>query len=200
MTTYIEQKYLHLVASFIWCLVQKLKMSSIAEMLVALQNTPDVMPKTTWAPWLQWYNMKPMITEQYLMGQFSKFVGETIPNEIQLMPPNCVAALVHWRPLSALMQMLPKDCHHELQSLTTLSDGTGKCVEEVPTVSKPVMEVVNAHMHLDKFVADTGRQNIHMERLTSLNCCPTPPVNVSFYVVNSFFCHLICGDGNYSLK
>ena len=162
-------------------------MSSLTELLVALQNTLEVMPKSTWAPWLQWYEMKPTDTEKYLMHQFSQFVGDKIPEEVQLIPPNCVAALLHWYPLCTVIQMLPKDCHQELASLTTLSDGHGKCVTEVPTVVKPVLEMVDAHMHLDKFVEMIGHRSVHMEQLTSLNCCPMPPISLLFYVVNNSF-------------
>ena len=71
--------------------------------------------------------------------------------------------------------------------LTTLSDGHGKCVTKVPTVVKPVLEMVDVHMHLDKFVEMTGHRSVHMERLTSLNCCPMPPISLLFYVINNSF-------------
>ena len=162
-TAYIEWKYLHLVSSFLWCLVKKLKLSSLARMLAALHNTPEVMPKATSAQWLQWYEMKPTDTERYLMHQFSQFMGVKFPEEIQLIPPNCIAALIHWRPLCAAIQMLPANSHHELPAVITLSDGQGRDVAEIPTIVKPTSEVIDAHMHLDKFMEVTGHNDIYME-------------------------------------
>ena len=34
---------------------------------------------------------------------------------------------------------------------------------------------------------DTGHNNIQMERLPSMKCCPTPLANMLFYVVNNAF-------------
>ena len=64
-------------------------------MFSTLQKSPEPIPKLTWVPWLRWYDMKPTATELYLMCQLSKFIHMTMPEEIQLMPPNCIIALLH---------------------------------------------------------------------------------------------------------
>ena len=78
------------------------------------------MPKSTWVPWLQWYKMKPTATEQYLMGLLSKFLHMTMPEEVQLMPPNDIVALLHWRPLTALIKMFPPNKSLNLKSICAM--------------------------------------------------------------------------------
>ena len=87
-TAYTENKYLHLITYFLNYLAQSLGLSTVAELLSALQKSPEAMPKSTWAPWLQWYEMKATATELYLMGQINNFLHTTMPEEVQLMPPN----------------------------------------------------------------------------------------------------------------
>ena len=186
-TTYTETKYLHLITNFLNYLVETLELSTVSDLLSVLHNSPEAMPKSTWAPWLQWYEMKPTATEQYLMGQLSKFLHVTMPEEVQLMPPNTIVALLHWRPITALIKMLPQNKRVNLKAINSLRDGNGKLVSKIPTIVKPVLDVVDAHMHLDKFMQDTGHNNIQMDRLPSMKCCPTPVANLLFYVVNNAF-------------
>ena len=108
-TTYIENKYLHLITYFLNYLAKMLEVSTVSDLLSTFHNSPEAMPKSTWATWLQWYEMKPTATEQYLMGQLSKFLHVTMPEEVQLMPPNTIVALLHWRPITALIKMLPPE-------------------------------------------------------------------------------------------
>ena len=185
--SYVIHKYIHFVASFLRNLVRKLELSSLTEILKVIRENLEVMPNSTWAPWLQWYYMKPTPTEHYLMSQFSCFIRHSLPDEITLMPPNCVAALIHWRPLLALMQLLPAESRHNLQSLTSLSNGRGESVVKIVTTVKPVLEAVDAHMHLDMFMEVTGHQNVHMDQLPAMTCCPTPRSELLFYVVNNSF-------------
>ena len=60
-------------------------------------------------------------------------------------------------------------------------------VSKIPTTEKPVFDIIDAHMHLDKFMQDTGHIDLEMERLPSMKCCPTPVANLLFYVVNNAF-------------
>ena len=60
-------------------------------------------------------------------------------------------------------------------------------ISKVPTIVKPILDVVDAHMHLDKFMQDTGHNNIQMDKLPSMKCCLTPVANLLFYVVNNAF-------------
>ena len=110
-----------------------------------------------------------------------------MPEEVQLMPPNCTVALSHWRPLTALIKMLPSNMRVNLKSVNSLCNGNGILVSEIPTIEKPMLDIIDAHMHLDKFMADTGHNGIDMERLPSMKCCPTPVANLLFYVVNNAF-------------
>ena len=80
-TAYAESKYLHLIISFLNYLIQTLELSMVSDLLSALHKSPEAMPKSTWAPSLQWYEMKPTATEWYLMGQLSKFLHMTMPEE-----------------------------------------------------------------------------------------------------------------------
>ena len=50
-----------------------------------------------------------------------------------------------------------------------------------------MLDIIDTHMHLDKFMADTGHNDIDMERLPSMKCCLTPVANLLFYVVNNAF-------------
>ena len=186
-TTYIENKYLHLITYFLNYIAKMLEVSTVSDLLSPLNNSPEAMPKSTWASWLQWYEMKPTATEQYLMGQFSKFLHVEMPEEVQLMPPNTIVALLHWRPITALIKMLPPNKRVNLKTINSLRDGNGKLVSNIPTIVKPVLDVVDAHMHLDKFMQDTGHNNIQIDRLPSMKCCPTPVANLLFYVVNNAF-------------
>ena len=186
-TAYTENKYLHLITYFLNYLVQSLELSTVLDLLSTLLKSPEAMPKSTWAPWLQWYEMKPMATELYLMSKLSEFLHTTMPDEVQLMPPNCTVALSHWRPLTALIKMLPSNKHVNLKSVNSLCNGNGILVSKIPTVEKPVLDIIDTHMHLDKFMADTGHNDIDMERLPSMKCCPTPVANLLFYVVNNAF-------------
>ena len=186
-TAYTENKYLHLITYFLNYLAQLLGLSMVTELLHTLQKSPEAMPKSTWAQWLQWYEMKATTTELYLMGQLSNFLHTTMPEEVQLMPPNCIVALSHWRPLTALIKLLPSKKRGNLKSVNSLCNGNGILVSEIPTVEKPVLDIIDAHMHLDKFMADTGHNNIDMERLPSMKCCLTPVANLLFYVVNNAF-------------
>ena len=77
-TAYTENNYLHLHLNY---LAQLLGLSTVTELLSALQKPPEVMPKSTWTPWLQWYEMKATATELYLMGQPSNFLHTTMPEE-----------------------------------------------------------------------------------------------------------------------
>ena len=185
-TAYIENKYLHLITYFLNYLTQSLGLSTVTELLSTLQKSPEAMPKSTWAPWLQWYEMKATVTELYLMGQLSNF-HTTMPEEVQLMPPNCIVALPHWRSLTALIKLLPSKKCSNLKSINSLCNGNGILVSEIPTIEKPVLDIIEAHMHLDKFMADTGHNDIDMERLPSMKCCLTPVANLLFYVVNNAF-------------
>ena len=133
--------------------------------------------------------MKPTATEQYLIGQLSKFPHMTVP-EVQLMPPNYTVALLHWRPLNALIKMLPPNKCLNLKSVNSLCNGNGTLVSEVPTIVRPVLDVVGTHMHLDKFMQDTGHNNIQMERLPIMKCCLTLLVNLLVYIVNNAFLSL----------
>ena len=186
-TTYAENKYLHLITYFLNYLAQSLGLSTVTELLSALQKSPEAMPKSTWASWLQWYEMKATATELYLMGQLSNFLHTTMPKEVQLMPPNCIVALSHWRPLTTLIKLLPSKKCGNLKSVNSLCNGNGILVSEIPTIEKPVLDIIDAHMHLDKFMADTGHNDIEMERLPSMKCCPTPVANLLFYEVNNAF-------------
>ena len=72
--------------------------------------------------------------------------------------------LSHWcQDKCALMQMLPMDCHWELPSLTTLSNGQWKGVAEMLTVVKLIIAVVDVHVYLDNFMEVTGHKKVHME-------------------------------------
>ena len=186
-TAYTKNKYLHLITYFLNYLTQLLGLSTVTELLSALQKSPEAMPKSTWAPWLQWYEMKATATELYLMGQLSNFLHTTMPKEVQLMPPNCIVALSHWRLLTALIKLLPSKKCSNLKSVNSLCNGNGILVSEIPTVEKPVLDIIDAHMHLDKFMADTGHNDIDMERLPSMKCSLTPVANLLFYVVNNAF-------------
>ena len=186
-STYAENKYLHLITYFLNYLVQSLELSTVSDLLSTLLQSPEAMPKSTWAPWLQWYEMTPTATELYLMGKLNKFLHTTMPDNVQLMPPNCTVALSHWRPLTALIKMLPSKKRINLKSIDGLCDGNGILVSKIPTTEKPVFDIIDAHMHLDKFVNDTGHIDIEMERLPSMKCCPTPVANLLFYVVNNAF-------------
>ena len=53
-----------------------------------------------------------------------------------------------------------------------------------------MLDIIDANMHLDKFMADTGHNDIDMERLPSMKCFPTPVANLLFYVVNNAFLSL----------
>ena len=110
-----------------------------------------------------------------------------MPNEVQLMLPNCIVALSQWRPLTTLIRMLPSHKRINLKSVNSLCNGNGTLVSEISTIVKPVLDIVDAHMHLDKFIQDTGHNNIEMERLPSMKCCVTPLANLLFYVLNNAF-------------
>ena len=186
-TTYAENKYLHLITYFLNYLLQSLELSTVSDLLSTLLKSPEEMPKSTWAPWLQWYKMKATATELYLMGQLSNFLHTMMPKEVQLMPPNCIVALSHWRLLTTLIKLLPSKKHGNLKSVNSLCNGNGILVSEIPTIEKPVLDIIDTHMHLDKFMANTGHNDIDMERLPSMKCCPTPVANLLFYVVNNAF-------------
>ena len=49
---YAENKYLHLITYFLNYLVQSLELSTVSDLLSALLNSPEAMPKSTRAPWL----------------------------------------------------------------------------------------------------------------------------------------------------
>ena len=62
----------------------------------------------------------------------------TMPEEVQL-------ALLHWRPLTALINMLlPNKCL-KFKSVNSLCNGNGTLVSEVPNIVRPVLDVVDAH-------------------------------------------------------
>ena len=52
---------------------------------------------------------------------------------------------------------------------------------------KSVLQVVDAHMHLDQFVKDTGHTIGSIDELKLWECCPTPTGELLFYVVNNAF-------------
>ena len=60
-------------------------------------------------------------------------------------------------------------------------------VSEILTVEKSVLDIIDAHMHLDPFMQDTGNKDIDMERLPSMKCCLTPVAYLLFCVVNNAF-------------
>ena len=86
--------------------------------------------------------------------------------------------------------MLLPNKHLNLKSVNSLYNGNGTLVSEVPTIIRPVLDVVDTHMHLDKIMQDTGHNDIQMERLPSMKCCPTPLANLLFYIVNNAFLSL----------
>ena len=83
--------------------------------------------------------------------------------------------------------MLPPNKFLNLKSINSLCNGTGTLVSEVPTIVRPVLDVADTRMHLDKFMQDTGHNNIQMDRLPSMKCCPSLVANLLFYVVNNAF-------------
>ena len=84
--------------------------------------------------------------------------------------------------------LTPNKCIN-LKSVNSLCNGNGTLVTEVPTVVRPVLDVVDSHIHLDKFMQDTGHNDndIEMEMLLAMKSCLTPLANLLFYVVNNAF-------------
>ena len=78
--------------------------------------------------------------------------------------------------------MLPPNKCINLKSVNSLCNGNGTLVTEVPTVVRPVMDVVDSHIHLD-----TGHNDNEMEMLLAMKSCLTLLANLLFYVVNNAF-------------
>ena len=111
---------------------------------------------------------------------------ETLPECIKLQPPNCVSALVHWRPLAALLVLLPPTISLHLHNFDQMCNRHGALVEEIDFSSNPICEVADAHMHPDKFITDMGQKGM-LSRIRFLNCCHTPCGVLCLCIANNSF-------------
>ena len=48
----------------------------------------------------------------------------------------------------------------------------------VSTVVRPVLNVVDVHMHFGKFMQDNGHKCIQMDSIPGMKCCPKPSSNL----------------------
>ena len=96
--------------------------------------------------------MRPTESDLLAITLFADFMKETLPECIKLLPPNCVSALVHWRPLAALLVLLPPTISLHLHNFDQMCNHHGALVEEINFSSNPIYEFADAHMHLDSLL------------------------------------------------
>ena len=73
--------------------------------MTLIKKSPDACPSMHSES--SWSQMRPTESELFAITLFADFMKETLPECIELLPSNCVSALVHWRPLTALLVLLP---------------------------------------------------------------------------------------------
>ena len=97
-----------------------------------------------------------------------------------------MSALVHWRPLAALLVLLPPTISLHLHNFDQMCNCHGVLVGEIDFSSNLIYEFADAHMHLDKFITDTGHKGM-LGRSQFLNCCHTPQGVLHLCVANNSF-------------
>ena len=118
--------------------------------MTLIKKSPDAYPSKHSE--LSWSQMRPTGLELFAITLFADFMKETLPECIELLPPNCVSALVHWRPLAALLVLLPPSISLHLCKFDQMRNCHGAMVEEIDFGSNPISAFTDAHMHLDKFI------------------------------------------------
>ena len=97
-----------------------------------------------------------------------------------------MSALVHWRPLAALLVLLPPTISLHVCNFDQMCNCHGALVEEIDFGSNPIYEFADAHMHLDKFITDMGHKGM-LNRIQFLNCCHTPQGVLCLCIANNSF-------------
>ena len=126
--------------------------------MTLIKKSPDACPSKHSE--LSWSQVRPTESELFGITLFADFMKETLPECIELLPPNCVSALVHWRLLAALLVLLPPTISLHLHIFDQMCNCNGVLVEEIDFGSSPIYEFADAHMHLDKFITDMGHKGM----------------------------------------
>ena len=145
------QEWVGLVNQMLWYITEKLKLPAVSSLLEFIRADPALYPK----------NNKTFTSDlQQLMEDFEQANGiDHQSRDYQMLPPNCIAAVLHWRTLFNLISLLNKDDQKSIQNINTTCNLLGEPVcsgvvhnadeqsASLDFTSPP--KIADAHLHLD---------------------------------------------------
>jgi TatD DNase family protein len=96
--------------------------------------------------------------DQHCLKVFQTCSGVPSTPEVTIYPPNCVAALCHWKVLAVMLAKLPSKNLLEVKDLDHLTNYDGVPVNTMarPLFIRPeVLSFVDSHFHLDRMLKKT---------------------------------------------
>ena len=132
-------------------IAEKLKLPAVSSLLEFVRADPALYPK----------NNKTFTSDlQQLMEDFEQANGiDHQSRDYQMLPPNCIAALLHWRTLLNLISLLNEEGQKSIWNINTTCNLLGEPVcsgvvhnadeqsASLDFTSPP--KIADAHLHLD---------------------------------------------------
>ena len=114
------QEWVGLVNQMLWFITEKLKLPAVSSLLEFIRADPMLYPK----------NNKTCTADlQQLMEDFEQANGiDRQSRDYQMSPPNCIAALLHWRTLFNLISFLNKEDQKSIWNINTTCNLLGEPV------------------------------------------------------------------------
>ena len=132
-----ENKWVGLVNHMLRFIADALKLPGVPALLQFVRSNPELWPD---------YDVEFQEDVKALMDLFQRINGFEAMN-YTMSPPNCVAALLHWRILLNLICRLPPKAQEDIRSINTQCSFLGEPKLETTLREKPV--AADAHCHFD---------------------------------------------------
>ena len=101
-------------------IAEKLKLPAVSSLLEFIRANPTLCPKN---------NKTFQMDLQQLMWEFKQTNGiDCQSTDYQMSPPNCIAALLHWRTLFNLISLLDEEDQKSIQNINTTCNLLGEPV------------------------------------------------------------------------
>ena len=132
-----ENEWVGLVNHMLRFIADALKLPGVPALLQFVRSNLELWPD---------YDVEFQEDVKALMDLFQRINGFEAMN-YTMSPPNCVAALLHWRILLNLICRLPPKAQEDIRSINTQCSFLGEPKLEMTLCEKPV--AADAHCHID---------------------------------------------------